>query len=61
MGAAPREDPRTAATSSGIVSPSQRSPPPVFESYELVTVDLDPLAHHCPDDRIQAWAIAAAG
>ena len=39
----------------------QRSPPPVFESHELVTVDLDPFANHCPDDRIQARAVAAAG
>ena len=39
----------------------QRPPPPISESHELVTVDLDPFAYHRPDDRIQPRAVAATG
>ncbi len=38
----------------------QHAGPAVAVADEVVAVHLDPLAHDCADDRVEAWAVAAA-
>ena len=41
--------------------PFQRTTPPVAETDELVTVNLDAFAHNGPDDGIQSRAVPTTG